>query len=319
MRRGFSIIELLVTVGIVSVLLSLALVAVQRARDSAGSIACCNKQRQIGLAVSQHHSLFRTYHTTPKVAEDGDWRGSWNNLPHIRLLPYLELTQLRDEIFQKVAKSLDAPNGETLHLESPGVFLCATDEEFERPKEDCNYVVCFGLGLNRTKEYPAPYGIGGWIRENNPVRVARISSESNVSDGLSNTILYGEKLVDQSGSLDVRRIGTTIFEPTLSVDQLVKLCVRNAKDPYAPRGASRIVSPWYHGRLFVGLTGPNTGVCAQHGRERPPFLSLDEIVSATSQHSGRCNFLFADNSVHTISDTVDIHVYRSQCTAAGGD
>lgn len=55
-RRGFSLIEVLVTVGIVSVLLGMVLAAVQRARDSARRAGCQNQLRQQGLAVFSFES-----------------------------------------------------------------------------------------------------------------------------------------------------------------------------------------------------------------------------------------------------------------------
>lgn len=50
-RAGYSLIELLVVVGIVSLLLGLTLAAVQRVRESAKRAECQNRHRQQGLAV----------------------------------------------------------------------------------------------------------------------------------------------------------------------------------------------------------------------------------------------------------------------------
>jgi prepilin-type N-terminal cleavage/methylation domain-containing protein/prepilin-type processing-associated H-X9-DG protein len=55
-RRGFSLVELLVAVGIVSVLLGLVLAAVQRVRESARRAECQNRLRQQALAVFGYES-----------------------------------------------------------------------------------------------------------------------------------------------------------------------------------------------------------------------------------------------------------------------
>ena len=50
MRRAFTLIELLVVISVVTLLLSILMPALNRARQKARSTSCLSRMRQIGLA-----------------------------------------------------------------------------------------------------------------------------------------------------------------------------------------------------------------------------------------------------------------------------
>ena len=54
-RIGFSLVEVLVVLGILALLMSLILPAVQRTRDAASRADCQNRLRQIGIALHNYH------------------------------------------------------------------------------------------------------------------------------------------------------------------------------------------------------------------------------------------------------------------------
>lgn len=85
LRTGFTFIELLAVVGIVAVLLSVALPAVQTARQAARRTSCQNNLRQLALASQQFYDVSHQY-----PAMNGE-AGSWV----LDLAPFLEV-QPRD-------------------------------------------------------------------------------------------------------------------------------------------------------------------------------------------------------------------------------
>jgi prepilin-type N-terminal cleavage/methylation domain-containing protein len=81
-RGGFTLIEMLVVLAIISTLLGLLIPAVQKAREAANRTACGNNLHQLGLA---HHHYYLTNGMLPP-SRIADKKATWLVL----LLPYVE-------------------------------------------------------------------------------------------------------------------------------------------------------------------------------------------------------------------------------------
>src|SRR5262245_15955092 len=100
-RGGFTVIELLVVIGIIALLIALLLPAVQQVRETANRTHCANNLKQLALACHQYHDAngclprngVRPHPTD--LYQNLDNRGSWL----VQLLPLVE----QENLYRQVA------------------------------------------------------------------------------------------------------------------------------------------------------------------------------------------------------------------------
>jgi prepilin-type processing-associated H-X9-DG protein/prepilin-type N-terminal cleavage/methylation domain-containing protein len=71
-RRAFTLVELLVVIGIIAVLVGLLLPALNRARASAESVKCLSNLHQLGIATAQYEANAKGYLPYPVATLTGD-------------------------------------------------------------------------------------------------------------------------------------------------------------------------------------------------------------------------------------------------------
>jgi type II secretory pathway pseudopilin PulG len=178
-RRAFSVLELLVAIGIVGLLLGMILPAIQRARESASRMSCLSNLRQVGVAL---HNFHNTHGRLPPVP----LRGGTNNPQswltwRVMILPEIE----QDELWATTQTACSTePNlwRNPPHTGSGIViklYVCPSDSRLLQllPEPQGNMV-----------GYSSYIGVIDALGMSGPgVRLA------DIRDGTSNTLMVGER------------------------------------------------------------------------------------------------------------------------------
>lgn len=300
-RRGFTLVELLVAIAIISVLIALILPAVQAAREAARRLSCKSKLRQIGLAIHNYHSTMELFppgsvskqssspyqNCNPGGATNIDSYAPWT----VMILPYLDDANrynsfnMSSPFFGLKHPAAPTPNDD-LQVKRNSLYECPSDPNNSGGHANCNY-----FGVQGGGEAPACAGSGayagrvfffnGAFYSNSRVRF------QNLLDGTSTTVIVGE----------TRYLQLLGYRP----------------DYYGTWASSE----WTAGTS----TSPTSGyVTVAATMDRINSLQANPAVDWTfeeqsklfgSHHVGGCHFLFGDGSVRFLSENIDKYVYQS--------
>ncbi len=313
--RGFSMIELLVSLSVIGILVSLLLTGIQAARESSRKLECQNNLRQFGIALQN----FASRHKAFPMGEDG------KQFPaQVHLLNDLDAGSIASKIDLNTVPNVGSNRG-IVNLHSPTVFRCPSDPNAD--EMSCSYAAC--SGVNAMMLDPQQLAETQMVLPNSRVaenlgafeskRAVRLSE---FSDGLSQTIAFSDVMV---GSQRQVRVGPGRPFNNIALLEQMEMHDPAAANFFAHRCAeitnqhsdwlltfSRI---WFEGgsNNYNNILPPNYRV-PDCGRG---IFSLFGVRSSRSYHRGGVNSVWGDGRVSFESNEIDIKVWRSAATRQG--
>src|SRR5262245_40918890 len=190
MRKAFTLIEVLVVIGVIGLLVALLLPAVQSSREASRKVQCANNLKQIGLALLNYestHTAFPSGYISQFDSSGNDTGPGWGWASLI--LPEMDEKPIHNVIHFDLPIE-HAMNG--VRVASITSYLCPSEiqRQFWQAKRpdaspicevaESNYVAMFG-----TTE-PGVDGDGMFFRN------SKVASK-DITDGSSKTIAVGER------------------------------------------------------------------------------------------------------------------------------
>jgi prepilin-type N-terminal cleavage/methylation domain-containing protein/prepilin-type processing-associated H-X9-DG protein len=305
-RSGFTLIELLVVIAIIAVLIALLLPAVQSAREAARRIQCVNNLKQIGLAL-------HNYQESRGVLPGADMVFNVTELSALsNVLPYLEQINVYNSI--NFGFSYQDPNNATAMMTIINGFICPSDLPDAIPSlgGQTNYMANMGSGI----VWQASVGPNAGLAPPNGVFYGNSATTfAGITDGLSNTSFFSERVLADGNNSIVSPIADVFFSPgfPLTPDDALAQCQAVDINNLANQFPLFMGAPWLCGQhIFLHVSPPNSRSCGF-------FIALRAVMPPSSHHPGGVNVVFGDGAVKFVKDSVNLQNWRALGTRAGGE
>lgn len=350
--RAFTLVELLVVIAIIGVLVALLLPAIQAAREAARRASCTNNLKQFGLALQNYHDSLKTF--PPGGVADPSNPGKIYSSPFAMLLPYFEEKGLKGlynngqdwqhqdpKVAAMVVPVFTCPSAggdnPVTDLLLNNIFSSLVNNGYTSYGAT-NYAFC--KGVTDAWCFP-PFTAPGtskppYLSERGMFDFDWAMPIRKVTDGLTKTIAMGDASSGPAWLLATTTNRNTAFGPDSFGQPRLAYQAWIASEP----SFQQLTSLGLYVASIMACTlepmnkNPVTSAAADSGMLAICNKSLPSAIGTSgkqsnmgphltpnyrSDHPGGCNFLFADGSVHFLSEQIDLLTYQQLSTAMGGE
>jgi prepilin-type N-terminal cleavage/methylation domain-containing protein len=305
-RSAFTLIELLIVLGIIGILVGLTLPAVMASREASRRSQCSANLKQLGLAIHSFHSAFRRLPSSEPISLEGTPQAhGWM----IYVMPHLEQQQLYDK-YQFKKPWYDVQNMPVVGMRKEFLECPASPEPDRRDFADATSTEAFAAVTDyatitqvdprlHAQGFVDQAGLGIMPKKAQPTL-------EHVRDGLSHTLLLTEsaarpQIYRRSDKIDsppnFRTYGGAWASPATDL----ALLGSSADGSTVP------------GKFAINRTNGQPA-SALPPSPKPKYDGTGHVYSF---HSGCVNGLFADGAVRSLDEETDVRVLARLVTRAG--
>jgi prepilin-type N-terminal cleavage/methylation domain-containing protein/prepilin-type processing-associated H-X9-DG protein len=341
-RSGFTLIEILVCIGIIGLLIALLLPAIQSARESARRAQCVNNLKQLGLALHNYHDAHLAFPVGSLGAkpENSNWK-IWKSA-NVAILPHIEQRQISDQYDDNLPA---AKQSRSFGKDVIPIFLCPSAAH-SNPLDTSVISSIYGSNVNMgemlgatdylyskgpndswclvTASVPIPQNELGMFDLFHLIRMA------DVTDGASNTIAMGEgtsgprwKICAESAAcssaLDDAALNYSASQAWSGAIFNTRWLQKHWNSSYHMTSIfGSTISPLNKSPVTETLYG-DADSSQDHNCNPSTFGGPSLTSNFRSDHWGGGNFLMGDGSVKFISEQINPVVYEGASTIAGSE
>jgi prepilin-type N-terminal cleavage/methylation domain-containing protein/prepilin-type processing-associated H-X9-DG protein len=302
--KGFTLVELLVSIAILGILVAILLPAVQGAREAARKVACANNLRQIGLALHQFVDTRKCFPASgwtlaapqnPTGAYIG-WQASvlvhleqnqvafgYDRTSHWWSDPNLLIGRIPMSVYQCPSTPLsERPRALVAKPPRPALVL-------DSPLGPTDYAAIMGVRASIAPRFYLSTEATRSVMYRNS-----ITRFSDITDGASNTVM----VVESGARPAVFRLGKYV------------------KDAGNEQG-----NGWVDSEGGFSLDGSDAmGLRQGAGPSLTPYvMNRTNENEPYSFHLGGCHFLYADGRCEFTDESIDLLIAAGLCTRSAGE
>jgi type II secretory pathway pseudopilin PulG len=314
----------LVVITIIGILVALLLPAVQAAREAARRLQCGNNLKQLALAMHNYHAQHDTFPRNGYL--NPAWGAPNPNLAwqqfsvNVYILPFLEQQNLYDQ-FRWNDWGHDHDNGPMQQKLS--LFLCPSSPPAVIGSANYWYGPGSNYGWCSGSTFDTAWGATAAIA-NGMFNIYQEVRMSDVSDGLSNTLMASEFLTGSGGTTtatfpnDVFYAGAGVYNaanhdfPTQAELDAIGTAALNSPQGYLTNNGT--LWSWYaHGQSLFNAAAPPNFRYPSSGGDCCPGGAHDwspGLIPPRSMHAGGVNVALGDASIHFINDGIDLLTWQ---------
>lgn len=328
LRKGFTLIEMLVAIAIVGILIALLLPAVQSARETARRAHCQNNMKQIGLALANYVEVSHFYPQGRTQSHDERFlrmkdlscSGTAGRSFLVAILPWIEQKATFDSLNHRL--SIVGPEHSTIRSHVVAAYACPSDSLAgrKRPMNISRRLPDYSMLDGADSEsvltsYAGCHSRGYAIALPSPVTGCKPPNAIEIRN--SNGSITDLSNVSLASVTDGLSYTMVVAEKSATVLSRIRL---EATDPLT---ADMYIGQWTIGTiddtLYLPTRGPN-------GFRVPHLVGPHGLSWAvSSQHPGGANVLMGDGSVRFVKETIESSfmppygIWQKLATRNGGE